>query len=145
MTEITLRRLYALRLAFLILPRGFGTYVHFRGSGHVFGLGTGGENAAQSGCTPLPLYVPPAALTAEEVDQHARLSARALEAQQRGDFEEANRITDRTWKIGTFRTQFLHDPEGPIMDIFPTLPADVGKSISIGRIVQTHLRSAQPA
>ena len=93
----------------------------------------------------IPLYVPSAAFTADDMAQHERLSARAFEAQQSGNFDEANTISTQTWAIGTFRAQFLHDPEGPILDIFPTLPGDIGKTIAIGRIVQSHLRLAQPS
>lgn len=84
----------------------------------------------------IPLHVPPAALTEADVAEHHRLDRLASEALRSGDFEANARYRKATWDVGSFLPKFVHDPDEPLMDIFPTIPNDVGHVVRIGREVQ---------
>ncbi|WP_147272242.1 hypothetical protein [Phyllobacterium salinisoli] len=88
----------------------------------------------------MPLYVPPAALSPADVIEFERyedLISKALHAQE---FEKLEPLRERRSRIGSLVPKFLHDPDGPVMDIYPILPEDIGQVVKIGRIAQTFLR-----
>ncbi|KFC66250.1 hypothetical protein FF80_02511 [Devosia sp. LC5] len=84
----------------------------------------------------IPLHVPPAALTQADVAEHHRLDRLASEALRSGDFEANARHREATCDLGSFLPKFVHDPDEPLMNIFPTIPDDVGQVVLIGREVQ---------
>jgi hypothetical protein len=93
----------------------------------------------------MPLYVPPGAYTEEEaaeVDRYDHLKIDALGAQ---DFQRMSDLRSARDRVGTFVPVFLHDPGEMMMDIYPTLPQDIGQMVKIGRIVHTFLREATSA
>ncbi|CDX20093.1 conserved hypothetical protein [Mesorhizobium sp. ORS 3324] len=92
----------------------------------------------------MPLYVPPAALTPSDVAEYEcleRLISGALHAQ---DFEKMKGLRKTQRRIGSLIPKFLHVPEGPVTDIYPVIPEDIGQVVKIGRIVQTFLRTHGP-
>lgn len=88
----------------------------------------------------MPLYVPSAALTPCEALEYERLGDLASSAVRAEQFERYTELIDAQRKVGSFLSKFLHDPAGPIDDIYPTIPSDLGNAILIGRIVQTFIR-----
>ncbi|MGA1834257.1 hypothetical protein [Rhizobium wenxiniae] len=91
----------------------------------------------------MPLYVPSSALTPEDAHRYERLGSEASAALREEEFERYRDLQDAQQRIGTFMAKFLHDPAGPVDDIYPTLSSDVGNAILIGRIVQTFLRGSE--
>ena len=88
----------------------------------------------------MPLYVPSAALTPAdmiEFERYEDLISKALHAQE---FETMATLRQKRDRIGSFLPKFLHDPSGPVTDIYPVLPEDIGQAVKIGRIAQTFLR-----
>lgn len=88
----------------------------------------------------MPLYVPSAALTSEDVGEFERIEAQISEALHAQEFEKLTSLRKGRERIGTLIPKFLHDPDEPVMDIYPTVTADIGQAIKIGRIVQSFLR-----
>lgn len=88
----------------------------------------------------MPLYVPSAALMPENVDQFERIEAEISEALHAQEFDKLASLRDGQQRIGTLIPKFLHDPDEPVMDIYPTVPGDIGQAIKIGRIMQSFLR-----
>ncbi|MFG1182845.1 hypothetical protein [Xanthobacter versatilis] len=88
----------------------------------------------------MPLYVPSAALTPEDVSEFERIEAQISRALHAQEFEKLTSLRDSQQRIGTLIPKFLHDPDEPVMDIYPTVPADIGQAIKIGRIMQSFLR-----
>lgn len=92
----------------------------------------------------MPLYVPPAVYTSEDVAEYERyehLMSGALRAQE---FEKLSDLRVASRRIGTLAPVFLHDPGEKVMDIYPTVPTDIGQMVKIGRVVQTFLREEGP-
>ncbi|SFV31743.1 hypothetical protein SAMN05216456_1443 [Devosia crocina] len=88
----------------------------------------------------IPLHVPPAALTPRDIAEHERIDRQASEALARGDFGLAAELGEATWRIGSFKPYFVHDPTEAFMPVFPTLPNDIGNAVRIGRIAHDFLR-----
>lgn len=88
----------------------------------------------------MPLYVPSAALTPEDVGEFERIEAEISGALRAQEFDKLTSLRDGQQRIGTLIPKFLHDPDEPVMDIYPTVPADIGQAIKIGRIIQSFLR-----
>ncbi len=91
----------------------------------------------------MPLYVPSAALTPEDVSTYNRLGTQASAALHEEKFELYQDLQNAQQRLGTFIAKFLHDPSGPVNDIYPTLPSDIGSAVLIGRTVQTFLRGLE--
>jgi hypothetical protein len=89
----------------------------------------------------MPLYVPSAALTPEDVTTYNTLGDEASAALHAHDFERYRDLQTAQQRVGTFIAKFLHDPSGPVHDIYPTVSNDIGNAILIGRIAQTFLRA----
>lgn len=92
----------------------------------------------------MPLYVPPAVYTPEDVaegERYEQLMSAALRAQE---FEKLSDLRAASRRIGTLAPVFLHDPGEKVMDIYPTVPTDIGQMVKIGRVVQTFLREQGP-
>ena len=93
----------------------------------------------------MPLYVPPAALTPEDVVEYERFEALISQALRVQEFEKMDALREGRRHIGTLIPKFLHDPGEPAFDIYPTLPEDIGQAVKIGRAMQTFLLNAGPA
>lgn len=91
----------------------------------------------------MPLYVPSAALTPENVSTYNRLGSEASAALHDQKFERYQELQNAQQRVGMFMAKFLHDPAGPVHEIYPTLPTDIGCAVLIGRIVQTSLRATE--
>lgn len=88
----------------------------------------------------IPLYVPHAALTPDDILEFERYEGLLSEALRAGEFEKLEGLRDAQRRVGTLVPKFLHDPREPAADIYPTLPGDIGHAIKIGRIVHGFLR-----
>lgn len=90
----------------------------------------------------MPLYVPPAALTPEDIVEYESLETLISEALHAQEFEKVETLRERRRRLGTLVHKFLHDPGGPVIDIYPTVPQDIGQAVKIGRAMQTFLLEA---
>ncbi|MDQ0391786.1 hypothetical protein [Labrys monachus] len=88
----------------------------------------------------MPLYVPPTALTPGDVAEFERLETLTSAALRAQEFEKLDGLREAKQRLGVLVPRFLHHPEGPVVDIFPTLPEDIGLAVKIGRIAQIFLR-----
>lgn len=93
----------------------------------------------------MPLYVPPAALTPEDVVEYERFEALISQALRAQEFEKMDTLREGQRRVGTLIPKFLHDPGEPVIDIYPTVPEDIGQAVKIGRTMQTFLLNAGPA
>jgi hypothetical protein len=89
----------------------------------------------------MPLYVPPAAYTPEEIAEVDRLDNLRFEALRAEDFKRVSDLRSDRTRVGKFVSVFLHDPGEKAIEIYPTLPQDIGQMVKIGRIVHTFLRN----
>lgn len=92
----------------------------------------------------MPLYVPPTALTPEDVQRYEEIEQAIMTARRQGQFDGLEELRDAQRRIGRLIPAFLHDPTEGAMPIFPTLPQDIGKAILIGKIVQAMVRESCP-
>ncbi len=92
----------------------------------------------------MPLYVPPAALTPEDVRRYEEIEQAITIAWRQRQFNRLDELRDGQRRIGRLIPEFLHDPAEGTMPIFPTLPQDIGKAILIGRIVQVWVCKSCP-
>lgn len=90
----------------------------------------------------MPLYVPPTALTPDQLIEFEHFEALISTALREQKFEKMAELREAQRGLGTLLPYFLHDPEEDKMPIFPTLPQDIGQMILIGRLVQTLIRDA---
>jgi hypothetical protein len=88
----------------------------------------------------MPLYVPPAGLTSQDVEKYKEYEALISAALRDGEYDKMEGLRAARDGIGTFIPNFLHDPAGQVMEIYPTLPHDIAQMIKIGRIAQTFIR-----
>lgn len=88
----------------------------------------------------MPLYVPPAALTPEDIVEDGRLEGLIAQAFDNRDFAKVEALRESQRRVGILIPRFLHDPEGPVLDIYPTVPQDIGQAVRVGRLVQEFLR-----
>lgn len=74
----------------------------------------------------IPLYIPPAIATAETVDEYNKLEQASGEAQQRGDFEEYDRIQSKQQEFVVFRPWMTHSQyeSAPAVVFHPQLLQD---------------------
>lgn len=93
----------------------------------------------------IPLYVPPAGLTPEDVVEFERFEALISEALRAQEFEKLDALREGLRRIGRLIPKFLHDPGEPVIDIYPTVPEDIGQAVKVGRIMQTFLRGTSAA
>lgn len=87
----------------------------------------------------MPLSVPPAALTPNDVVEFERFEALISEALRAQEFEKLDALREGRRRVGTLVPKFLHDPGEPVIDIYPTIPEDIGQAVKIGRAMQTFL------
>jgi hypothetical protein len=87
----------------------------------------------------MPLYVPPAALTPVDVVEFERFEALISQALRVQEFEKMDALREGRRRVGTLIPKFLHDPGEPAIDIYPTVPEDIGQAVKIGRATQTFL------
>lgn len=83
----------------------------------------------------MPLCVPSAVFTPDVALDYERLAELASSALRDRQFEGYRELSDAQQRLGSFLPKFLHDPAGPVDDIYPTIPTDLGNAILIGRIV----------
>jgi hypothetical protein len=87
----------------------------------------------------MPLYVPPAILNDAEAARHEAIWKERQKAIEMGDYERDTELANEQHSLGTFRSQFLHDPDDGALPIYDTVPTDVGKLITIGTAVHSDL------
>jgi hypothetical protein len=87
----------------------------------------------------MPLYVPSAILNEAEATRHEAIWKERQEAIQKGDYERDTKLANEQHRLGTFRSQFLHDPDDKALPIYGTVPTDVGKLITIGVAINSDL------
>lgn len=87
----------------------------------------------------MPLYVPSAALTPDDVVEVERFEALISEALRAQEFEKLDDLRDGRQRVGTLVPKFLHDPGEAVIDIYPTIPEDIGQTVKIGRAMQAFL------
>jgi hypothetical protein len=90
----------------------------------------------------MPLYVPPAILNEAEAARHEAIWKERQEAIQKGEYERDTELANEQHRLGTFRPQFLHDPDDGGFPIYGTVPTDVGKLITIGTAIHGDLAKA---
>ncbi|NRP90469.1 hypothetical protein GFPCMMHI_06396 [Ensifer adhaerens] len=93
----------------------------------------------------MPLYVSSAAFNPDDALEYRRLGELASSALGNQQFERYRELSDAQQRVGSFLPKFLHDPAGPVDDIYRTIPTDLGNAILIGRLVQTFIREEIPA
>jgi hypothetical protein len=93
----------------------------------------------------MPLYVPPAAYAPEDVAEVNSFESLMVDALRAKDFQRLSDLRSAGERVGRFLSVFLHDPDIPPVDIYPTVPQDIGKMVKIGRVVQTFVREAASA
>lgn len=93
----------------------------------------------------MPLYVPPAALTPEDVLEFERFETLISQALRAQEFEKMDALREGLRRVGTLIPKFLHDPGEPVIDIYPTVPEDIAQAVKIGRTMQTFILDAGPA
>ena len=93
----------------------------------------------------MPLYVPPAALTPEDIVEYERFEALISEALHAQEFDKLDALREGRRRVGTLVPKFLHDPGEPVIDIYPTVPEDIGQAVKIGRTMQTFFLEAGEA
>jgi hypothetical protein len=89
----------------------------------------------------VPLYVPPAILNVAEAARHEAIWKERWEAIEKGDYERDTELANEQHRLGTFRAQFMHDPDDGGLPIYATVPTDVGKLITIGNAINSDLLS----
>lgn len=79
----------------------------------------------------IPLSVPPAVLSPEEIGRYEDLERLAIEAVNHRDFARAEELHSAQSKIGTFIPCFVHHPDEGPTPIYPTVPQDIANLIKI--------------
>jgi hypothetical protein len=87
----------------------------------------------------IPLYVPPAALTAEQITRHEQIWQERSDAIRKGEFERAEKLAKEQSMLGTFTPHFIHDPDKGSDPIYRSVPTDIGKMITIGRAINAEI------
>jgi hypothetical protein len=87
----------------------------------------------------MPLYVPPAISNQDKAARHEAIWQERQEAIQRGEYERDTKLANEQHRLGTFRSQFLHNPDDGALPIYGTVPTDVGKLITIGTAIDADL------
>jgi hypothetical protein len=87
----------------------------------------------------MPLYVPPAILNEAEAARHEAIWQERWEAIEKGDYERDTALANEQHGLGTFRAQFMHDPDAGGLPMYDTVPTDVGKLIIIGNAINRDL------
>jgi hypothetical protein len=77
--------------------------------------------------------VPPQIVTATQAQEYAKLSAESWNRIGEGDFAGADEIIGQQESIGHFGACFVHDPDEPLIAIYPTIPSDIAHTIQIYR------------
>ncbi len=93
----------------------------------------------------MPLYVPPASYTPEDVAEYERYEQLISTALRAHEFDKLSDLRAASRRIGTFVPAFLHDPGEKVMELYPTLPQDIGQMVKVGRVVQSFLREDDSA
>lgn len=93
----------------------------------------------------IPLSVIPAIMTEEQLAERHKLIREMIAPLPEGpiDFDkkkaEHEAIKTKIAKLGTYRPQFAHNPNDGVIDIYPTVAEDVGKTIRVARLVIKHI------
>lgn len=82
-----------------------------------------------------PLYIPRAAMTADDLREFDNLQKEQMMAIAEQKFETLDSLRARQQRIGTFISQFMHDGRLGSYPIYPTIPNDIGVLMKIGRAV----------
>lgn len=88
----------------------------------------------------MPLYVPRGSFSPEQLAEFERVDQMISESLHAGELDKIEPLTAKRDRIGNHLPLFMHDPGETPIEIYPTVPHDIGQSISVGRIVQAFLR-----
>ena len=91
----------------------------------------------------IPLYVPPALLTADQAKHYSAISDRFSERLKEPNFAEAEETLGQLDSIGSFLPYFIHHPDEPLIPIYPTIPTDLSHLIRIWRTVSNALLKSE--
>ena len=93
----------------------------------------------------IPLSVPPAVLNEAAQEEYARLSAEYHEAsneavtavregaESSAMFKKSELLYDTLERVGTFSPWFMHHPDEGVIEIYPSVPQDIGRLVKIAR------------
>lgn len=91
----------------------------------------------------IPLYVPPAVLTADQAEHYSAISDRFSERLKDLNFDEAEETLGQLDSIGSFLPYFIHHPDESLIPIYPTIPTDLSRLIRIWRTVSNALLKSE--
>jgi hypothetical protein len=78
-------------------------------------------------------------LNEAEVARHEAIWKEREEAIRKGEYERDTVLADEQHRLGTFCSQFLHDPDNGGIPIYDTVPTDTGKLITVGTAINSDL------
>ena len=78
-------------------------------------------------------------MSSVETARHDAIWKERLEAIEERDYDRDTALAKEQHGLGTFRAQFLHDPDDGGLPIYGTVPNDVGKLITIGTAINSDL------
>jgi hypothetical protein len=84
----------------------------------------------------IPLTVPPQVIMPDQAALYQGLYDESQQALGKLDLAAAENAMDRMETIGRFSSCFMHDPEGGIELIYPTVPEDVAHVIELFKAVE---------
>lgn len=88
----------------------------------------------------IPLYVPPAAITTEEVAVYQELTGEFFKSINRLDFEASDAASEEMLRVGQFLPCFVHHPGAGIVPMYPTVSLDMVHAIDLGRILVQYIK-----
>jgi len=93
----------------------------------------------------IPLTVPPAIIDDESRGEYEKLSAKynkasadalrstGVEKDALKKFEAAENIFEKLQRVGKFVPVFVHHPNEGLINVYPTVPQDIGQLVRIAR------------
>lgn len=87
----------------------------------------------------IPLYVPPAAVTPDQVEQYSASYSNLSDNLKNLRLHDAEQALGRMDFIGHFLPYFVHHPDDPPIPIYPTIPTDLSHLVRIWRTVAKSL------
>jgi hypothetical protein len=103
----------------------------------------------------IPLSVPPAFIDDETKDEYYRVSEEYTNAvndafkytrnweEAAPKFEKADVLNEKLQRIGKFLPVFVHHPSEGMMNIYPTVPEDIGNLVKVARGIFEIVRKSQ--
>jgi len=91
----------------------------------------------------IPLTVAPTQLDDREQEEYQRIDLEINAALLELDFDRIDKLRDKQGQLGQFNPIFFHHPGGPHFPLYPTIPEDIGKLITIATSVHRFLDIGQ--